>query len=574
MTQQTNPRPAAIYARVSSDRQDVALSIGGQLTALRKFAEDNGYVVVREYIDEAESGRSDDRPEFNRMIAEAQDADGPFEVILVWKFSRFTRNREHAVVYKSMLKRLNIRVLSISEPAEDSPAGGLLEGIIEIIDEFYSRNLAQDVMRGMRESSSRGFWITAYAPLGYRREFVDDGAKQRPRLALDPPTDALVKRMFDMAEIGSSLLGIATALNDEGFTTARGHRWGTSSIHKILQNEAYTGTLIWGQNAKDGLPPVRVEGAFPAIVSREQFDRVRKQLQQKAPNVMHPRRAASSHMLSGLVKCRRCGGALVALGAKSGKYTYYVCGAITKRGARACSTPRLNCEKFEARVIAEVRDHILTEANVRDLVRLVAEEMEEVESAARQKLDAVEKELGDVRRSVERLWRAVETSDMDVSEILPRLRQQQSRQDSLEQTADDARAVVEERRALLADAETLGAYASTLGGLIESSDVPAARSFLRSFVKEIVVTSDTFTIRYTLPGQPENSADDDEEDGLPDSVRPTVPLGLRGRDRTGRSHGWIGVVALPFPPPLGVGSSGGSLASTYAGSLTSGVPRS
>ena len=187
--------------------------------------------------------------------------------------------------------------------------------------------------------------------------------------------------------------------------------------------------------------------------------------------------------------------------------------------------PRLNCKKFEARVIAEIRDHILTASNIRDLVRLIAEEMEGVQSDASLKLEAVEKELGDVRRSVERLWRAVEASDMEVGEILPRLRQQQSRQKSLGQTADDARAVIEERRALVANAETLGAYVSELGGLIESSDVAPARAFLRSFIKEIVVTSEAFTIHYTLPTQREGSADDEEEDSSPDSVRPPVPLG-------------------------------------------------
>ena len=156
--QQTQPMtPAALYARVSSDRQDVDLSVTAQLRALRDFAERNGYIVAREYIDEAESGRSSDRPQFTKMLDEAALPDAPFQEILVWKFSRFTRKREYAVAFKSMLRRRGIRVASITEYADDTPTGKLMEAIIESVDEFYSENFAQEVTRRMREAASRGF---------------------------------------------------------------------------------------------------------------------------------------------------------------------------------------------------------------------------------------------------------------------------------------------------------------------------------------------------------------------------------------------------------------------------------
>ena len=133
--------PAALYARVSSDRQDVDLSVSAQLRALKEYARANGYSVAREYVDEAESGRVADRPQFREMIEEGSQPKAPFEVILVWKFSRFTRKREHAVAFKSMLRRKGIRVVSITEHADDSPTGKLMEAIIESVDEFYSENL-------------------------------------------------------------------------------------------------------------------------------------------------------------------------------------------------------------------------------------------------------------------------------------------------------------------------------------------------------------------------------------------------------------------------------------------------
>ena len=135
MSNGIDPTPAALYARVSSDRQDVDLSVAAQLRALRDYAGKNGYLVVREYMDEAESGRIADRPQFRKMLDEASKPDSPFQEILVWKFSRFTRKREHAVAFKSMLR---IRVVSITEHADDSPTGKLMEVIIESVDEFYS----------------------------------------------------------------------------------------------------------------------------------------------------------------------------------------------------------------------------------------------------------------------------------------------------------------------------------------------------------------------------------------------------------------------------------------------------
>ena len=133
--------PAALYARVSSDRQDVDLSIAAQLRALRNYAQANGYIVAREYVDEAESGRVADRPQFRMMIEEGSKPNAPFQEILVWKFSRFTRKREHAVAFKSMLRRKGVSVVSITEHADDSPTGKLMEAIIESVDEFYSENL-------------------------------------------------------------------------------------------------------------------------------------------------------------------------------------------------------------------------------------------------------------------------------------------------------------------------------------------------------------------------------------------------------------------------------------------------
>lgn len=177
-----NQKMVAIYARVSSDRQDVDLSISAQLKALREYAARNGYTVIKEFVDEAESGRSTARPAFREMISLARMKHPPFQLILVWKLSRFARNREDSIIYKSLLRKQGIQIVSINEPIEDTPTGRLMEGIIEVIDEFYSSNLAQDVTRGLRENASRGFFNGSRPPFGYLRKKVKDGDKSRNSL--------------------------------------------------------------------------------------------------------------------------------------------------------------------------------------------------------------------------------------------------------------------------------------------------------------------------------------------------------------------------------------------------------
>ncbi len=490
--------PAALYARVSSDRQDVDLSVAAQLRALREHAEKNGYMVVREYVDEAESGRIADRPQFRKMLDEASKASAPFQEILVWKFSRFTRKREHAVAFKSMLRRRGIRVTSITEHADDSPTGKLMEAIIESVDEFYSENLAQEVTRGLREAASRGFWMGTNAPFGYKKVYVQDGAKKRPKLEPNPPEDAVVKRMFDMALQGMSSLDIARNLNAEGIASPKGKQWLKSTVHTTINNEAYTGTVVWGVNAKDGAPPVRVEKAFPAIVSKRKFQQVANLLKSRAPKSVHPRRASSPYLLSGLAKCETCGKALTAAEAKSGKYTYYVCHSLLKKGKGTCRTPRLNSKNFEGLIVSNIRDNILTESNIRDLVKIVDGEMDGVAREQRKRLKVIEEELEDVKKRLDKIWHAIETTDIEMSQASDRIKENWERKEKLETSAEEARAALSKRRVTLDRMAKITDFAQEMREYLKKSDLTQSRAFIRSFVKEVSVRPGKATIHYTM----------------------------------------------------------------------------
>ncbi len=534
MSKKNDLIPAALYARVSSDRQDVDLSVAAQLRALRDYAEKNGYLSVREYVDEAESGRIADRPQFRKMLDEASKPDAPFQEILVWKFSRFTRKREHAVAFKSMLRRKGIRVVSITEHADDTPTGKLMEAIIESVDEFYSENLAQEVVRGMREAASRGFWVTTYAPYGYQKVPVQDGAKKRPKLELNPPYDAVARRIFDLALQGHSVLDIVKTLNGEGIPNSNGKRWLKTTIHAMLTNEAYTGTLVWGLNARDGQEPVRVEDAFPAIVTRQEFDRINRMLQSRAPAVAHPRRAVSPYLLSGLLKCETCGKAMTAAEAKSGKYTYYICHSLLKQGKGACDTPRLNAKSFEGLVIEQLRENVLTESNIRDLVKLLDEEMDGVAREQRQNLETIEAELAEVKRKLDRIWHFVESTDLDMADASERILEHRHRREQLEAAAEEAREALTQRRELLDSADTIAAFAEEMSEFLKTSELTETRAFVQSFVKEVLVRPGKAAIIYTIP-TPEDSpigGADASEIALNGEVMNTVRSGGPGWTRT------------------------------------------
>ena len=548
MNSQATLTPAALYARVSSDRQDVDLSVAAQFRALRDYAEKNGYSVAREYVDEAESGRIADRPQFRKMLDEASKPESPFREILVWKFSRFTRKREHAVAFKSMLRRKGIRVVSITEHADDSPTGKLMEVIIESVDEFYSENLAQEVLRGMREAASRGFWVASRVPYGYRKVMVQDGAKKRPTLEPDPDTSPVVQRIFNLAESGRGILDITRTLNGDGIANPTGRLWSKNGVHIILRNEVYTGALVWGEGAKDKGEPVRVDKAFPAIVSKTQFRKVNRQMRSRAPRKAHPRRVGSSYLLSGLVKCRACSRAMSGQDSKGGKFAYYVCQSLMKRGSGACDCPRLNARRFEEMVVNRIRDNILTESNIRELVKLVDEEMDGIAREQRQRLETVESELLDVKRRLERLYDLAETTDLDIEDFKPRIRDHRERQDRLETTAEEARTLLSQRRVVLDDVNTITAYAQDLSRYLNESELTERRAFIESFVKEIVVQPGNAVVRYSIP-MPEDSpigGRDTEEVALDAPVLSTVKLGGPGRTELSLSQKAIVVSLIRF----------------------------
>jgi site-specific DNA recombinase len=499
---------AALYVRVSSDRQDVDLSVAAQVKALREYAARNDHVVVKEFVDEAESGRTSYRPQFRQMISMTRHAEKPFDLILVYKYSRFARSREDSIVYKALLKKNGVQLTSITEPFDDSAVGRLMQAIIECIDEFYSENLGEEVTRGMRESATRGFYLSSRPPYGYRKVRVNDGGKERTRLDIDEFQSKVVASIFENVSNGKGLAEIVKELNSKGISSPRGTTWGKTSLYKILANEIYKGTLVWGRNSKRDLPPVRTENACPAIVDPATFRHVQSLLGQRSFVRIHPRRVSSQYLLSGLARCGHCGKALIGLEAKSGKFSYYVCGTLTKKGAGSCPSRYLNAKKVEGLVIDKIKKRVLTASNLTKLVKLVTEELNTNLETYRVELSTIDSAIIDVSSRLGRLYDAIETGKISFDDLTPRIRELRGRQEKLHERKEELNTLLIDQKAEVATQQEVAECAADLRNLLEEGSLVERKAFIRSFVNEVKVTGKEVLVDYMIPTLPHEIRED------------------------------------------------------------------
>ena len=330
----------AAYVRVSDERQD-EYSPDSQLKKIREYAAKEGYLIPDEYVfyDDGISGKSvRKRADFNRMIALAKDKDHSFDRIYVWKLSRFARNQEESIVYKNLLRKTGVNVVSVSEPLPDGPFGSLIERIIEWMDEFYLINLGTEVSRGMNEKVSRGEPAIP-APFGYingEKTYLPDEESG----AAD-----IIREIFQRYADGEKQREIAVSLGQRGIRTKRGNMPENRWIEYILWNPAYIGKIRW---TPDGSKVVSKrdytneniqisDGNWQPLISMELWDKVQEMLtNQKLAYPKHAKRQQPiDYMLKGLVRCSVCGGTLAMSACISGKNK--------TRTMQCCNYARASC---------------------------------------------------------------------------------------------------------------------------------------------------------------------------------------------------------------------------------------
>ncbi len=379
------------YIRVSTNMQE-ELSPDSQAKLLREYAAKNNVIIVNIFYEIGISGRkADKRPEFQKMIASAKSEQHPVDLILVWKFSRFARNQEESIVYKSLLKKKhNVEVISVSEPVIEGPFGSLIERIIEWMDEYYSIRLSGEVTRGMKEKAMRGGY-QARPPLGYK--IAECG---KPPVIV-PEEAEIVKTIFHKyVNEHQSPFDIARYLNSYGFKTSHKKSFECRSIEYILENPTYCGMIRWNRtvNETNEIRPkdewIITDGQHPAIISKELF----KQAETRRKQEYKPRGARPSstykHWLSGLVKCPVCGRTMIANTVKNNLHTYssFVCYGYSK--GKCASRNSVNSLKLEPAVLESLQEVLGSqkisfryiqpeEESKLDLVNILSEQIDKVQ---------------------------------------------------------------------------------------------------------------------------------------------------------------------------------------------------
>ena len=338
---------AVIYARFSSEKQNEA-SIEGQLRECLEYANFNGIEVIGNYIDRAQSAKTDHRPEFQRMIKDSYKR--PFDCILVWKLDRFARNRYDSAYYKNILKKNGVRVISAKESISQGADGILLEAILEGYAEFYSAELSEKVKRGMTENALKAKSNGVRPPFGY---YVDD----TDHYQIDETLAPIVREIFTRYLDGMRVNDIVKLLNERGIKH-KGFEMKYNAVFRILTNRKYIGEYKFGD--------IVIPNAIPAIIDEETFNSVQQRMarNKKAP-AMH--RGEDDYLLTTRLFCGKCGAMMtgvIGTSHTSRQYRYYKCNHA-KQGK--CDKKSVRKEWLEELVLDEIKELLSSDEVVEEL---------------------------------------------------------------------------------------------------------------------------------------------------------------------------------------------------------------
>ncbi len=344
---------AVIYARYSSSAQSEQ-SIEGQLRVCKEYAEKNGITIIDEYIDRAMTGTNDNRPAFLQMIEDSKKHQ--FDKILVYKLDRFSRNRYDNAIYKHILQQNGVRVISATEVISDTAEGIIMESLLEMFAELYSKDLSQKVKRGMRESIIKGNWVGGNILYGYKvvNKKIEINEEQAPAVRL----------MFEEYANGVGKVEIVQHLNELGYRTNNNKMFTLPSIQNALHNKKYIGLY------KNDF--VENNNYYPAIVDKETFDRVQERLKQ---NQRFGGKSKINFILSGKLFCGHCGASMVGTSGTShtgATHAYYTCLERSKR--HNCNKKNENKQKLEDEVIQVLKERILQQENIEEIATNIIKE--------------------------------------------------------------------------------------------------------------------------------------------------------------------------------------------------------
>ena len=376
---------AVIYARFSSDKQNEA-SIEGQLRECMDYAERTGITVIGNYIDRALSARTDNRPEFRRMIKDS--AKGCFDVVLVWKLDRFSRDRYDSAHYKHILKKNGVKVISAKENISEGPEGIILESMLEGMAEYYSAELSVKIKRGLTENALKGKVNGGQNPYGY---YVDENQK----LSIDEKAAPIVVEVFTMYAEGKTIKEIVQHLNSKGLKTKYGNKFSYNIVQYMLSNRRYIGDYKYAD--------IVIPDATPAIIDKDLFERVQQRLKlNKHAPARH--KAEDDYLLTTKLFCGKCGAYMVGESGTSRTgvvHRYYKC---VKAKKHLCNKKTVQKEWIENLALEKAFEIV----NDEKIIEYLVEELFNLQTATNPHLPQLKAQMTDVLKKIENIIQAIE----------------------------------------------------------------------------------------------------------------------------------------------------------------------
>ncbi len=501
----------ALYARVSSDQQaEKNNSIPSQIRLLHEYALKYNMEVVKEYVDEGESALSINRPAFLEMIAETKKKFPPFQGILVWKLSRFARNRQDSITYKSMLKKRDIEIISISEPIDDTPQGQLMEGMIEVIDEFYSAVLAQETLRGMAENARKGYRNGGFPIYGYKNvRIFDEKRNPKTKYEVNGAEAKVVKLIFELYAKGNGLKNIVMELARRAIKPRSGSYWSKSTVANILRNEPYIGWTVFnkrdkkttGRQFKPKDEWIIIKNTHEPIISEELFNRVQKLIEERQPKNTPAQVTASQYLLSGLMRCGKCSGAYGVTGyGRQRKYAYYNCINYSKKGKKVCPGRRLRADELDQEIIERVRKLVFSDENMRKLLDDINAATKSLRIDYGRKITDLKKKAADLQLRARRQYEAIESGKIDLSLVAERLKELRIQRDSLQEEISYYERLNSQYQPAYITRSTIESYRKEMEEVFVGTNVQEQRNFLKKFIEKIIIKDREIEIVYYTPG--------------------------------------------------------------------------
>ena len=475
-------RYAVAYMRYSSDNQNEN-SIQYQRNTILAYCYQKNITLLHEYVDEAFTATNDRRPAFQKMIKEAINKP-QWDTVLIYDLSRFARNNSDAVYYTNQLNDVGIDIVSITQEFGRDNEGRLMAGIMNLLNEYYSRNNGKTAHAGMKVKAMEGKHCGGKPPLGYDLDI-------NKKLVLNPDEAEAVKIIFKMVEQDYSYNQIADYLNRNGYRTKSGNEFKKNSIIGILQQEKYTGTYVWnrvkhknskGQGNSHAEKPmeeqVHVEDGCPIIIPKEQFEWVQDLISSRARG-----RASSKsrhhYMLSGLkvLKCAECGSYMIGAirSSHDEKYAVYYC---PKHKNKECSVREIPTENLDKMVAKKLANDFVKRTDLSEIFKRV--ELSKVAQSLRNRLLGKEKEISNLVKV------AAKCSDSMVIDKLKAL--------SEEKKAIETEIVRQEKNVTTIMNSDPFSIGKKLAKMLCKSDDPDVKEYLKKNIESIVVDNETVEI--------------------------------------------------------------------------------